>query len=242
MAGTTVTLDGLIRFVRDQAGSESPLKELAMAAATASELEEVGDALLTYFVDRCRRAGHSWAQIGGSLGVTKQAVQKRFVAGADVVTFERFTARARNVLEHATEAARALRHHYRGTEHLLLGLFGEPEGLAAQILARVGIGRDAAEAAVLERAPRGRTRPQGELPLTPRAIRALKGALEEALDLGHNYVGTEHMLLGLFREPQGVAAQVLDALEAEPDVVRAHAIELLSGFRRGAGASPSASS
>ena len=142
----TVTLDGLIQSVVLDTPSGDVLDQLATASGTAVELGDLGDSLLGYFVDRCRRDGHSWAEIGGSLGVTKQAVQKRFVARPGVsFMLERFTVRARRVLDDATEEARALGHNYRGTEHLLLALFDDPEGLAAKVFESMAITRAAVE-------------------------------------------------------------------------------------------------
>src|SRR5688500_15404150 len=118
---TTTTLDGLIREVRDE--SDDVLLQLESASQKALELAELGDALLTHFVDRCRRSGRTWAEIGEHLGVTRQAAQKRFVDSiGDGVTFERFTMRARQALDAAQQAAEALQHNYVGTEHQLLGL------------------------------------------------------------------------------------------------------------------------
>jgi hypothetical protein len=228
----TVTLDGLIQTVVHDAESDDLLDQLAAASATASELGELGDALLGHFVDRCRRDGRSWAEIGGSLGVTKQAVQKRYVARIGATyTLERFTGRARRVLDFASEVARSFGHNHRGTEHLLLALFEDPEGLAAKILADLRITRPAVERDVLAIVPRGTGTPPGDPPLTPRAEHALTLALSEALKLGHNYIGTEHILLGLLREHDGVGARVLTALGADEERIRQRTIELLAGYR-----------
>ncbi|MEX1007940.1 MAG: Clp protease N-terminal domain-containing protein [Acidimicrobiia bacterium] len=229
----TVTLDGLIQSVVHDAASDDLLDQLATASATAGDLGDLGDALLGHFVDRCRRDGHSWAEIGGSLGVTKQAVQKRFVARAAVpFMIERFTVRARRVLDDATEEARALGHNYRGTEHLLLALFHDPEGLAAKVLESMHITRAAVEREVLAHVTRGGGVPAADVPpLTPRAARVLELAGEyEALDLGHNYIGTEHILLGLLREGNGLAARVLTDLAVDHASLKAKTIELLSGY------------
>jgi Clp amino terminal domain, pathogenicity island component len=228
----TVTLDGLIQSVVLDTPSGDVLDQLATASGTAVELGDLGDSLLGYFVDRCRRDGHSWAEVGGSLGVTKQAVQKRFVARAGVpFMLERFTVRARRVLDDATEEARALGHNYRGTEHLLLALFDQPEGVAAKVLESMKITHAAVEARVLELATRGSGGSVDVPPLTPRAVRVLELAVEyEALDLGHNYIGTEHILLGLLREGSGLAVRVLTELRVDHASVKAKTIELLSGY------------
>lgn len=229
----TVTLDGLIQSVALDTPSGDVLDQLATASGTAVELGDLGDSLLGYFVDRCRHDGHSWAEIGGSLGVTKQAVQKRFVARPGVgFMLERFTVRARRVLDDATEEARALDHNYRGTEHLLLALFDQPEGVAAKVLESMKITRAAVERAVLALVIGGSGGvPVDQPPLTPRATRVLELAGEyEALDLGHNYIGTEHILLGLLREENGVAARVLTELGVDHASVKAKTIELLAGY------------
>jgi hypothetical protein len=229
-----LTLDGLIGMVVEDTPTGEVLDRLATAAASAAELGELGDALLGYFVDRCRRDGRSWSDIGASLGVTKQAVQKRFVARSGATfTLERFTDRARRVLDHANEAARALGHNFRGTEHLLLGLFDEPDALAARILGKLGTTRADVEREVVSLVPRSPAVPAGDLPMTPRAERALALTVAQAVELGHNYIGTEHLLLGLLREQEGVAARVLTEIGVAEERVRAETIELLSGYRPG---------
>ena len=141
--------------------------------------------------------------------------------------FERFTDRARRVVVLAQEEARLLNHDYIGTEHLLLGLLSEGEGVAAQALESLGISLDSVRHQVEERAGIGESASQGEIPFRPRAKKALELSLREALQLGHNYIGTEHLLLGLIREGQGVAAQVLGELGAELGAVRQGVIEVL---------------
>ena len=129
------TLQDLIELAERDAETTAPLDQLAAAATTVAHLERVGDAVLSHFVDRARVSGHSWSEISGALGVTKQAAHKRFSLPAPAApTLERFTLRARRVLEHAETNANALGHNYVGTEHLLLALFDEPEGIAAKVL------------------------------------------------------------------------------------------------------------
>src|SRR6266511_3643585 len=123
--------------------------------------------------------------------------------------FQRFTDRARRVVHLAQEEARLLRHNYVGTEHLLLGLLYEGEGIAARALESLGISLEVVRARVEEIIGRGQITPSGHIPFTPRAKKVLELSLREALQLGHNYIGTEHLLLGLLREGEGVAAQVL---------------------------------
>ncbi|MGQ0826001.1 MAG: ATP-dependent Clp protease ATP-binding subunit [Actinomycetota bacterium] len=152
--------------------------------------------------------------------------------------FERFTDRARRVVVLAQEEARLLNHNYIGTEHILLGLIHEGEGVAAKALESLGISLEAVRAQVEEIIGHGGQAPSGHIPFTPRAKKVLELSLREALQLGHNYIGTEHILLGLIREGEGVAAQVLVKLGADLSRVRQQVIQLLSGYagtKEGAG-------
>jgi ATP-dependent Clp protease ATP-binding subunit ClpC len=143
--------------------------------------------------------------------------------------FERFTDRARRVVVLAQEEARLLNHNYIGTEHILLGLIHEGEGVAARALESMGISLESVRSQVVEIIGQGAQAPSGHIPFTPRAKKVLELSLREALQLGHNYIGTEHILLGLIREGEGVAAQVLQKLGAELHKVRQTVIQLLSG-------------
>ncbi|HEU5149178.1 MAG TPA: ATP-dependent Clp protease ATP-binding subunit [Iamia sp.] len=144
--------------------------------------------------------------------------------------FERFTDRARRVVVLAQEEARLLNHNYIGTEHILLGLIHEGEGVAAKALESLGISLEAVRKQVEEIIGQGTQSPSGHIPFTPRAKKVLELSLREALQLGHNYIGTEHILLGLIREGEGVAAQVLVKLGADLSRVRQQVIQLLSGY------------
>ena len=144
--------------------------------------------------------------------------------------FERFTDRARRVVVLAQEEARLLNHNYIGTEHILLGLIHEGEGVAAKALESLGISLEAVRDQVEEIIGQGGSSPSGHIPFTPRAKKVLELSLREALQLGHNYIGTEHILLGLIREGEGVAAQVLTKLGADLSRVRQQVIQLLSGY------------
>jgi ATP-dependent Clp protease ATP-binding subunit ClpC len=148
--------------------------------------------------------------------------------------FERFTDRARRVVVLAQEEARLLNHSYIGTEHILLGLIHEGEGVAAKALESLGISLEAVRNQVEEIIGQGGSSPSGHIPFTPRAKKVLELSLREALQLGHNYIGTEHILLGLIREGEGVAAQVLVKLGADLSRVRQQVIQLLSGYQGGA--------
>ena len=143
--------------------------------------------------------------------------------------FERFTDRARRVIVLAQEEARLLHHSYIGTEHILLGLIHEGEGVAAKALDQLGINLEEVRKQVVEIIGQGQPQSEGHIPFTPRAKRVLELSLREALQLGHNYIGTEHILLGLIREGEGVAAQVLTKLGADLAKVRHTVIQLLSG-------------
>jgi ATP-dependent Clp protease ATP-binding subunit ClpC len=149
--------------------------------------------------------------------------------------FERFTDRARRVVVLAQEEARMLNHNYIGTEHILLGLIHEGEGVAAKALESLGISLEAVRSQVEEIIGQGQAAPTGHIPFTPRAKKVLELSLREALQLGHNYIGTEHILLGLIREGEGVAAQVLQKLGADLNRVRQQVIQLLSGYAGGKG-------
>src|SRR6516225_5754590 len=145
--------------------------------------------------------------------------------------FERFTDRARRVVVLAQEEARMLNHNYIGTEHILLGLIHEGEGVAAKLLESLGISLEGVRSQVEEIIGQGQQAPSGHIPFTPRAKKVLELSLREALQLGHNYIGTEHILLGLIREGEGVAAQVLVKLGADLNRVRQQVIQLLHGYQ-----------
>ena len=152
--------------------------------------------------------------------------------------FERFTDRARRVVVLAQEESRRLDHNFIGTEHILLGLIQEGEGVAAQALGALGIRLEAVRARVEEIVGRGDSTPSGHIPFTPRAKKVLELSLREALQFGHNYIGTEHLLLGLIREGEGVAATVLVGLGADLESVRQKVVQLLAGGP-GSGVRPS---
>src|SRR3954463_10583683 len=143
--------------------------------------------------------------------------------------FERFTERARQVVVLAQDEARGFKHNYIGTEHLLLGLLREEEGLAARLLSGLHIMLDEVRAQVARIVGQGDSVTTGQMPLTPRARKVLDLALREALSLGHNYIGTEHILLGLVRENEGVAARILLDFDADAEKIRNETVRMLSG-------------
>lgn len=207
-----VSLQDAIRWVNDGAPNSDALVRLQTASALVQGLADIGDATLGYFVDQARHDGRSWSEIGAALGVSKQAAQQkntvRVSVGLNAPTFEHLTPRARRVVSEAEEIARSWGHGYVGTEHLLLALYREPEGIGAQVLVGSGLSHEGAESAVAARVQRAVGRAGGDPTFTPRAIAVLSGALSSALAMKHNYIGTEHLLLGLVRG-DGVAAAVL---------------------------------
>jgi ATP-dependent Clp protease ATP-binding subunit ClpA len=239
------TLQELIEVVRRDAGSDQPLDQLVTAAAAAAQLEETTDALLGHFVDRCRRDGRSWTEISSALGVTKQAVHKRFapalaahlVAASSGPAFERFTPRARHVVEASWQLALSLGADPVGTEHLLLALFAEPEGIAGRTLTAMNISEDTVRASVraIHDGEHGDTHDNGQAPesapaYTDDAKMALRDALAIALEFGHNYIGTEHLLLGLYQNASSTAARILTGAGALEATARAHVSDLLRGY------------
>ena len=242
------SLQDLIDTVRHDAATDDSLGLLAAAAATAAQLEDTTDALLGHFVDRCRADGRSWSEISTALGVTKQAVHKRFatavaehlIAAIPSPTLERFTDRARHVAGAATEEAGNLGDQTVGSEHILLGLFAEPAGLAGRALTAMNVGQDHVRAAVSAARDLGAgtaTTPAESTSSSAPTFAddgqlALRDALAVALELGHNYIGTEHMLLGLYRNEDSLAARILAEASAPESAARAHIMQMLRGFTK----------
>ena len=227
---TSVRLDDLIDAIRTVHDDE--LEQLTSAMVAADHLGDLADHLIGHFVDQARRAGASWTEIGRYMGVTKQAVQKRFVPraeGADARDFARFTDKARRAVVEAQAAARRLRQEQIGPEHLVLGLLTEPTALAATTLTALGVDLDALRERV-EAELVGSDAALGEqIPFSGPAKKVLELVFREALRLGHNYVGTEHLLLGLLADEESPAAQLLGVTHAaaEEHIVAAVA-ELLA--------------
>jgi hypothetical protein len=201
-------LQGIIDTVKADASSADPLDQLATASRTVAELEAVGDSVLSHFVDQCRRSGRSWSEISAALGVSKQAAHKRFSPAT--ASLERWTPRAQSALRAAAEAARAFGHDHIGTEHLLFGLFEPAGGIAARILAELGFTRAKVEEQILALAPRASSGESStDPPYTLGATDALGRTVTVALGLGHNYIGTEHLLLALFGDPDELGSKIL---------------------------------
>ena len=213
-------LDDLIEYVMSRSPDGTPLERLSTAVLAGEQLEELADHLIGHFVDQARRSGASWTEIGQSMGVSKQAAQKRFVpreSGRAALQgdglFARFTPRAGQAMAHAHEAARKARHDFVGTEHIVLGLVTEPEGLAARAIEAQGVSLDEVKAAVVALlGPGNDDAVTGHLPFTRPAKKLLELTIREALKLGHNYVGTEHILLGLLSGDEGLGGQALIGL------------------------------
>ena len=211
MTESPVSLDKLITYVKTLTPGAGPLENLSDAVAVGSGLSEVADSLIGHFVDQARRSGASWSEIGASMGVTKQAAQKRFVLRWDEDNplaagrrFSRFTDRARHCVVHALYAARAAGAESIEVEHLAVGLMGEPGGLAAIVLHQAGVTDQQVYAAFLpagteyEPVHGGVSAAELEhLPFSADAKSAMEGTLYAALRLSHNYIGTEHILLGI---------------------------------------------
>jgi hypothetical protein len=236
MSEFPVPLDDLISYVRGLHRAGGPLDHLADAVMVAARVNEQSDALIGYFVDQARASGASWSEIGGSMGVSKQAAQKRFVARDDQILpegnkrFTRFTPRARSCLGAAGQIAQEAGSAEVGLDHLVAGLLDEPEGVAARAVRRLGV----TERQVYETL--GTAGPTQAYDSDAGALRqlvfggdtrtALRGALRAALRLGHNYIGTEHLLLGALSH-RGDAMDRLAALGLTPAIVdRAIAVEL----------------
>jgi hypothetical protein len=220
MAKQPVRLDDLIEHVLNQHPDGDALQHLSDAVATSAQLGEIADHLIGHFVDQARRAGASWTEIGQFMGVTKQAVQKRFVPKETDVDdlldlpnpgglFTRFTPRARNAVFRARDAARQHGHGHVEIGHLVLGLLSEPDGIAAKAIAALGTSLEEVAMALLAALGPGESKPPARIRFSRGAKKTLELALREALHLGHNYIGTEHILLGLLRTEKDEGAQVL---------------------------------
>jgi hypothetical protein len=222
MSQPPVRLDELIGYVRSQEGTA--LDHVSAAVGISEHLGELADHLIGHFVDQARRTGASWTEIGQSMGVTKQAAQKRFVPRAadwgellsgafppDPVKFSRFTDRSRRAVIAARQEA-IRRHNDRVLpEHLVLGMLHEQEGVAARAIAALGVSLEAARTALgaaLPAAMPDEPTP-GHIPFDSRAMKALALTLREALALGHNYIGTEHILLGVLEEEENAGGGAL---------------------------------
>jgi ATP-dependent Clp protease ATP-binding subunit ClpA len=243
MAPSPVSLDHLIAYIRALHPDGDPLERLADAVTAALQLDEQSDAVIGYFVDQARSSGASWSQIGAAMGVSKQAAQKRFVARVDELApegkaFSRFTPRARVAVAAAGEQARRAGEEQEvDATHLVVGAIQDPDGLAAAAIRRLEIGPDRIFAVI----GTGPTTEEGDSdPVALRQLRftesgrdALKEALKTALRLGHNYIGTEHLLLGAAAAGGDLAARLAEIGLQRPVLESAVSVELAEAqFRR----------
>lgn len=228
-------LNALIAQVRDEHPDADPLARVAAACQTAADLEQVADHLVGHFVDEARAAGFTWTQIGEHIGVTKQAARKRFAppdvpqqvtdAAARGNVFGRYTDRARHVVVLAQENARQHGHPLISTEHLLLGICQEDSDIGARAVEASGVPVADLQAAVTARLAPASTELHGHIPFSQEGKKTLELAARSSLRLGHEQVGTGHLLLALIEEGTGLAAEVLTetgitAERAQTEVVR----------------------
>ncbi|GGL12805.1 Clp protease N-terminal domain-containing protein [Planomonospora parontospora] len=227
-----VRLDDLIEAIK-KAHSDA-LDQLSDAVIAADALGEVADHLIGHFVDQARRSGASWTDIGRSMGVSKQAAQKRFVPKtpgdpSDLDPdqgFQRFTPRARNVVMAATNEARAAGNAEIGPAHLVLGLLSEPEAIAARLFVAQNVPLETVRQAAAAALPPAAEQVPDLVPYGPQARKALELTFREALRLGHNYIGTEHILLALLELEDGTG--VLSGLGVTKAAAEAHISEALA--------------
>jgi Clp amino terminal domain, pathogenicity island component len=231
MDNAPVRLTDLISHVNDQLPAGSPVECLPGAVEVSRDLGELTDRLLDHYVEQARRGGVSWSQISQGLGVSEQAARQRFAENtadlfsgelnAEELGSDRLTDRAIRVVRAAQEDAGRRLHPFADTAHLLLALIGEQEGVAAKALQRLGISLEALHQQVDEIIGTDKSAPGGRRPLTPRATLALELASASSWRLGDDYIGTDHVLLGLIWETKGVAYQLLTTLEIEEAIITA---------------------
>jgi len=206
MSPLDISLADLIARLDEELPDVNELARVTEARLRAQTLSDLGDQLIDHYVGKAKQTGASWTEIGNAIGVSKQAAQQRHTPAA----FERFTNLNRHSIVLAQEVARTHKHDSIGTEHILLGLLGEPQCLAYEVLvAKAGPEgriRDAIEGAMR---PAGKKAPRGHIAFRPESKEAIEQAHRASADLGHDWVGTEHTLLGLIRTEESPAAQIL---------------------------------
>ncbi|WP_128375370.1 Clp protease N-terminal domain-containing protein [Streptomyces cavernae] len=229
-----IRLDDLIEAIKKV--HTQPLDQLQDAVIAADHLGDVADHLIGHFVDQARRSGASWTEIGKSMGVTRQAAQKRFVPKGETTDldpsqgFGRYTPRARNAVMAAHNEAVAARNPEGRPEHLILGLLAEPEALAAKAITDQGVLLDTVRQAATAALPPAADEVPELIPYGPEAKKALELTFREALRLGHNYIGTEHILLALLEFENGEG--VLSGLGISKEAVEAYVAEALAAFQQ----------
>jgi hypothetical protein len=222
-------LAGLVAGVRRRYPDGGPLERVSDAVLVAQDLNRLADELIGHFVDEARRAGASWTEIGQSLGVTKQAAQKRFVARTGSEALARFTGPAQRAIIASQEEARRAGHARVGGEHVMLGVIGEPDSLAARAVEAQGVSLDAARRTLTTTAGRGAGSAPDHIPYSAEAKKIRELALREALRLGRAQVGTDDILLAVLRDRRGAAARALTALGIRRDRTEKCLRELADG-------------
>ncbi|WP_206796159.1 ATP-dependent Clp protease ATP-binding subunit [Amycolatopsis sp. MtRt-6] len=233
---TSIKLDDLINAIKSN-NDHDALAQLTDAVYVGQHLGEVADHLIGHFVDQARRSGASWTEIGASMGVTKQAAQKRFVPKADPGgdpagnierLYGRYTDRARHVVVEAQKAAAEHSSPEIDTVHIVLGLLTEPAALAAGAILAQGVQLDAVREAAEARLPEPADPVPNVVPFSAAAKKTLELTMREGLRLGHNYIGTEHILLALLEQGEGGGFEVLDGLGVKKDKAEAKIVEVLA--------------
>ena len=233
---SNIKLDDLINAIKSN-NDKDALAQLTDAVYVGQHLGEVADHLIGHFVDQARRSGASWTEIGASMGVTKQAAQKRFVpkvdpggdpSGAIERVYGRYTDRARHVVVEAQKAAADHASPEIDTVHIVLGLLTEPAALAAGAILAQGVQLDAVREAAEARLPEPVDPAPNVVPFSSAAKKTLELTMREGLRLGHNYIGTEHMLLALLEQGEGTGFEVLDGLGVKKDKAEAKILEVLA--------------
>ncbi|MFI6531123.1 Clp protease N-terminal domain-containing protein [Nonomuraea sp. NPDC050547] len=214
----TVRLDDIISAIKQRHPDGDPLGELSDAVYMGEHLGEVADHLIGHFVDRARHSGASWTEIGRSMGVTKQAAQKRFVTkegslSDDLSAYTRYTDRARRCVVGAMEEAKGTGHDHIEPAHVVLGLLHEPEAVAGRCMVALGAPLDTVKEAMRNSLPPGTGAPGPQVPFSAQGRKIMELTLREALRLGHNYVGTEHILLGTLSLTESAEVPALVVLE-----------------------------
>jgi hypothetical protein len=228
MPPLNVNLDQLVEQIDTDLPDADPVTKVGEARKRARQLGELGDRLIDHYVHEARHAGSSWSQIGDAMGVSKQAAQQRT---QQTGRYARFTDRARNVLVTAQDVVKEFDQPAVDTEHVLLGVLAETEAIAAKVIGLLGGSVEALTEATRATLTPGDGTPGGHIPFTPLCKQVLEQTQQAALDLGHNYIGTEHMLLGLLRVPESKAAQVLDGAGIDETSARNTITAALMGFQ-----------
>ena len=206
MSPLNINLADLIARLDEDLSGATDLAHVSEAQLRARTLSDIGDQLVGYYVEKAKQSGSSWSEVGDAIGVSKQAAQQRHTPAP----FERFTDLNRHSIVLAQEAARTHKHDSIGPEHILLGLLGEPRGLAYEIVVRDAESEQRIRDAIEKAMPaRGQKAPRGHIAFRPESKEVIEQALRASTDLGHDWVGTEHTLLGLIQIEGSSAAQIL---------------------------------